>query len=113
MYVCMYVCCMYVYFNEWMSVRVLVRLGFDGLINCMYVYMYECMYVCTCVFVCMYFMYSMYLCPCMYACIYVCMDDLSAPRAVCERRHARPPRRPHSVIRTILFKSCMYVCMYV
>ena len=32
MYVCMYVC-MYVYFNEWRSDRVLVRLGLDTLIG--------------------------------------------------------------------------------
>ena len=35
--------CMYIYFNEWRSVRVLVRLGMDGLINCC---IYICMYVC-------------------------------------------------------------------
>ena len=71
MYVCMYVCCMYVYFNEWMSVRVLVRLGFDGLINCMYVYMYECMYVCTCVFVCTLCTVCTYVHVCMHASMYV------------------------------------------
>ena len=31
--VCMYVC-MYVYFNEWGSNKVLVRLGLDTLIGC-------------------------------------------------------------------------------
>ena len=36
MYVCMYVC-MYVYFNEWKSNRVMVRLGLDTLIGCVYV----------------------------------------------------------------------------
>ena len=35
----MYVC-MYVYFNEWRSDRVLVRLGLNTLIGCMYVCMY-------------------------------------------------------------------------
>ena len=32
MYACMYVC-MYVYFTDWRSTRVLVRLGLDTLIN--------------------------------------------------------------------------------
>jgi hypothetical protein len=36
MYVCMYVCmyaCMYVYFSEWNSNRVLVRIGLNALIG--------------------------------------------------------------------------------
>ena len=43
---------MYVYFNEWRSDRVLVRLGLNTLIGwlhavCMYVCMYVCIYVCS------------------------------------------------------------------
>ena len=51
MYVCIYVCmfvCMYIYFNEQRSIRVLVRLGLDTLINWQQldnVCMYICLYV--------------------------------------------------------------------
>ena len=36
---------MYVYFNEWRSNRVLVRLGLDNLIGWLQLYMYVCMYM--------------------------------------------------------------------
>ena len=47
MHVCMYVC-MYVYFNEWRSDRVMVRLGLKNTLRgWLYaVRMYVCMYVC-------------------------------------------------------------------
>ena len=50
MYVCMYVCvCMYVYFNEWRSNRVLARLVWDKYVAVCITNV--CMYVCTCIYI--------------------------------------------------------------
>ena len=69
----MYVC-MYVYFNEWRSDRVLFRLGLNRLMS--WLHADVCMYVCTCMYVCnecMYVCKYVYFNECMYVCMYMSM----------------------------------------